>query len=311
MPAGKGTWLCRCRASRLVPFAVALGLFIGGAGGATAVADPASHRSTEHGHSGAGASSRGGSSVGSGASNPAGSVAGTLGRTVQGVASTLGSGQNPGPHPSSGATTQIVLHGTDNKQEKQNAGLVAAPNVVASVPKPVAPMTSVPKPVAPAPNGVTSVPDAAPPIPNLATPVTNVGSVPSLLTPVTKAVAVSVPSPVAPGSDVIAALQADLTSTSDPDFISNTMNFGLFTITAAADPDDNEYVALVFSSSFTTDILTSGTDPSDSLGFGKTGIGIPGETVNTLETASSTTTLALPFTDPLAPLFTLLIPLGF
>jgi hypothetical protein len=305
----------RCRASRLVPFAVATGLLMGGAGGATAVADPGSSGSTGHGQSGAGGSGQASSSVGSRAGNPAGSVAGTLRTTVRQVTSAFGSGRNPGQQASSGATTQIGqigLRGTDNTQGKHNAGLAAAvPNVVASVPNVVA---AVPNAVAPILNLGTPVTNVVPSVPNLVTPVTNVvPSVPSLLTLVTNAVGVSVPSAGASGPNAIAAVQNTLTST-DPDFISHTTNFGLFTNTSAADPDDHEFVATVFQSPFATDILTSGADPSGSLGFGQTGVGVPGKTVNTLQSPVFPfldSTFALPFTDPLAPLFTALIPFGF
>jgi hypothetical protein len=285
MPAIRGAWLSRCSAWRLLSFAVATGLLMGGAGAATAVADPGSRGSTGHGHSGAGTSSQNSSSVGSGTGNPAGSVAGTPRRTVQEVTSTLGSGRNPGPHASSSTTTQMVLRGTDNRAENQNAGRVAAaPNLIASVPNTVAPLTNV----------VASFPNPVPPIPKPVTPFT-----------------VPVPKPVASGSNVIAALKDTFTSTADPDFISNTTNFGLFTNTSAADPDDHEFVATVFSSAFFTDILTSGADPSGSLGFGQAGVGVPGETVNTLITPFFDFTFAIPVTDPFAGLFTALIPLGF
>lgn len=97
----------------------------------------------------------------------------------------------------------------------------------------------------------------------------------------------------------------------DTDFISHTDAFGPFSNIAAADPDDNEYVATVLQSPLGTDILTSGQDPSDSLGFGAAGEGMPGETVNTLETPFFDTSFALPFTDALAPIFTEFIPFGF
>jgi hypothetical protein len=306
----------RCRASRLVPFAAAIGLLMGGAGGATAVAAPGSPGSTGQGGSGAGASSQGsssfgskpgnpaGSEVGSTAGNPAGSVAGTLRRTVQQVTSAFGSGQKPGPQAPSGATTQIGLSGMNNTQGKHNAGLVAAvPNVVASVPNADPPI----------PNLLSPVTNVVPLVPSPLTPVTNaIASVPSLLTPVTNAVAAFVPSAGASGPNAIAAVQNTLTST-DPDFISHTTNFGLFTNTAAADPDDHEFVATVFSSSLFTDILTSGADPSGSLGFGQTGVGVPGQTVNTLVSPVFPfldSTIAIPITDPFAALFTALIPFG-
>jgi hypothetical protein len=231
-----------------VSFAVAAGLLAGGAGGATAVADPGSHGSTGHDHSGAGPSNQRSTSVTSGA--------GSLQKTVQGLASAFDSGRNPSPQYSSGANTQIVLHGNDNKTNKQNAGFVPV------------------------------VPKVVDPIPNLGAPVTKV---------VTSGLLPPVQHP----------------SATDPDFVTQTTNFGLFTITAAADPDDNEYVATVISTPFGTDVLTSGTDPSGSLGYGQAGVGVSGETVNTLITAHSQHSFAIPFTDPFAPLFTLFIPLGF
>lgn len=105
----------------------------------------------------------------------------------------------------------------------------------------------------------------------------------------------------------------------DTDFLSHTDNFGLFTDTSAADPDDNGFVANVIEGPMVngqplfTDILTSGADPSDSLGFGATGVGVAGETVNTFivpSDAALDSTFSLPFTDPLADLFTLLVQLG-
>jgi hypothetical protein len=106
----------------------------------------------------------------------------------------------------------------------------------------------------------------------------------------------------------------DASPASDTDFIRSTMNFGLFSITAAADPDDNEFVAVVFSSPFFTDVLTSGTDPSGRLGFGAAGIGVGGVTVNTFESPLFPfldSRLVIPFPDPLAPVFTAFVPFGF
>ena len=99
----------------------------------------------------------------------------------------------------------------------------------------------------------------------------------------------------------------------DPDFISHTSDFGLFTLTSAGDPDDNNYVAVVLQTSLFTDILTSGTDPEDNLGFGAASIGVAGETVNTFMVPSDPAldfSFSLPFTDPFAPLFIDLIQLG-
>ena len=63
-----------------------------------------------------------------------------------------------------------------------------------------------------------------------------------------------------------------------------------------------------------TDILTSGADPSDGVGFGATGVGMAGETVNTFIDPSNPmldSTFVLPFTDPLAQIFTDFIQFGF
>jgi hypothetical protein len=107
----------------------------------------------------------------------------------------------------------------------------------------------------------------------------------------------------------------------DTDFMVGPLqNFGLFTDQSFADPGDSEFVATVFNgplfngSPLFTDILTSGADPSDSVGFGAAGIGEAGETVNTFIVPSDPmldSTFELPFTDPLAQIFTELLPLGF
>jgi hypothetical protein len=109
----------------------------------------------------------------------------------------------------------------------------------------------------------------------------------------------------------------DMTPGADTDFMSGPLqDFGLFTNQSFADPDDSEFVATVFSSQPLgfTDILTSGADPSDGVGFGPAGIGVAGETINTFIDPSDPmldSTIVLPFTDPLAQLFTDLLPLGF
>jgi hypothetical protein len=109
----------------------------------------------------------------------------------------------------------------------------------------------------------------------------------------------------------------DITPGVDTDFMSGPLqDFGLFTNQSFADPDDSEFVATVFSSQPLgfTDILTSGADPSDGVGFGPAGIGVAGETINTFIDPSDPmldSTIILPFTDPLAQLFTDLLPLGF
>ncbi len=76
-------------------------------------------------------------------------------------------------------------------------------------------------------------------------------------------------------------------------------DFGLFTDQSFADPD-----------------VTSVADPSDGVGFGTTGVGVAGETISTFIDPSdpaldSMLSFTLPFTDPLAQLFTALLPLGF
>lgn len=96
----------------------------------------------------------------------------------------------------------------------------------------------------------------------------------------------------------------------DPNFISNTRRLGPFSITTAADPDDG-FVAFVVSTPLGTNILTSGQDPSGNLGLGAAGVGLPGQTVNTLQTPFFTSTFAIPVSDPLAGVFTELVRLGF
>jgi hypothetical protein len=102
------------------------------------------------------------------------------------------------------------------------------------------------------------------------------------------------------------------TSAVDPDFISSTHGFfGLFSVTSAADPDDNHYVAFVLRTPFFTNVLTSGTDPEDNLGFGAASIGVAGHTVNTFISPFLTFSVGIPITDPFAVLFTELVRLGF
>ncbi|MBW0013674.1 MAG: PE family protein [Mycobacterium sp.] len=91
----------------------------------------------------------------------------------------------------------------------------------------------------------------------------------------------------------------------DSNFMVKTTNFGLFTNTVSADPDDN-YVATRFASPIFTDTLTSG--------FQETiGAGAPRETINTLQSPIFpflNSSFALPVTDPLAFFFSALLPLG-
>jgi hypothetical protein len=109
----------------------------------------------------------------------------------------------------------------------------------------------------------------------------------------------------------------DLPGAVDADFMTGPFqDFGFFTNQSFADPSDGEFVATVFKipSMGITDVLTSGADPSDGVGFGATGVGVAGETVNTFTDTMNPaldSTFTLPFTDPLAELFTLLLPFGF
>jgi hypothetical protein len=111
-------------------------------------------------------------------------------------------------------------------------------------------------------------------------------------------------------SDTVGNTREAAITAVDPDFISSTRNFGLFSLTSAADPDDDNFVAVVFSTPFFTDILTSGADPEDNLGFGAAGIGVPGQTVNTFLSPFFNFSFGIPVTDPVAGLFTELIRLG-
>ena len=102
------------------------------------------------------------------------------------------------------------------------------------------------------------------------------------------------------------------TSAVDPGFISSTRDFfGLFSVTSAGDPDDNNYVAFVLRTPFFTNVLTSGTDPEDNLGFGPASIGVAGQTVNTFISPFLNFSIAIPIEDPFAALFIELIRLGF
>ena len=103
----------------------------------------------------------------------------------------------------------------------------------------------------------------------------------------------------------------------DTDFMTGPLqDFGFFTNQSFADPSDNEFVATVFQipQLGITDVLTSGADPSDGVGFGATGIGVAGETVNTFTDTMNPmldSTFVLPFTDPLAQIFTEFLQFGF
>jgi hypothetical protein len=93
----------------------------------------------------------------------------------------------------------------------------------------------------------------------------------------------------------------------DPDFGSQVTSFGFATQTALADPDDNFFDAIIFSSPQFTDTLTSGFEPT-------LGLGAPGHTINTVQSPVLpflNSSISIPVTDPIAPLFAALLPLGF
>jgi hypothetical protein len=92
----------------------------------------------------------------------------------------------------------------------------------------------------------------------------------------------------------------------DPDLGSQVMSFGSATQTALADPDDNFFDAIIFSSPQFTDTLTSGFEPT-------LGLGAPGHTINTIQSPVLpllNSSISIPVTDPIAPLFAALLPLG-
>jgi hypothetical protein len=117
--------------------------------------------------------------------------------------------------------------------------------------------------------------------------------------------------PVTNGLVTETATSAVESSAADPGFISSTRSFfGLFSITSAGDPDDNNFVAVVFETPLFTIVLTSGTDPEDNLGFGAPSIGVAGHTVATFISPFVTFSAAIPIEDPFAELFIELIRLG-
>ena len=102
------------------------------------------------------------------------------------------------------------------------------------------------------------------------------------------------------------------TMAADPDFITSTHDlFGLFSVTSAADPDDKNFVAFVLKTPFFTNVLTSGTDPEDNLGFGPASTGVAGQTVNTFMSPFLNFSIGVPVEDPFAGLFTELVRAGF
>lgn len=122
------------------------------------------------------------------------------------------------------------------------------------------------------------------------------------------------------GVNTAAISEADslspLVLAADADFVSSTRDFGLFTLTSAGDPDD-DFVAVVFSTPLFIDVLTSGDDPENNLADfgvpGDIGIGMAGETINTFQSEMFpflNSTFSIPFEDPFADFFILLIQLG-
>jgi hypothetical protein len=113
---------------------------------------------------------------------------------------------------------------------------------------------------------------------------------------------------------------ASFSAAADPDFISATdpllKLFGITDI-GAADPDDNfEGMILNIPSLGITDVLTSGADPSDSLAGlgvalpGDVGEGMANVSVNTFVDAMDPAldnSFTIPFTDPLAGLWDILV----
>ena len=100
----------------------------------------------------------------------------------------------------------------------------------------------------------------------------------------------------------------DPTTLCDPNLLSSpVLDLGPFTNQSFADPGDNEFVETLFTGPNFTDVLTSGADPA-------LNAGMAGDTVNIFIDPSDPaldSTIVLPFTDPLAQLFTDLLPLGF
>jgi hypothetical protein len=123
--------------------------------------------------------------------------------------------------------------------------------------------------------------------------------------------------PLATSPVAHACIDDALGSQCDPDFISATDPlFKLFGITdiGAADPDNNfEGMIVQIPGTGITDVLTSGADPSDALAAlgapSDTATGMAGVTVNTfIDTMTGTdTSFTIPFTDPLAGLWDILV----
>jgi PPE-repeat protein len=92
----------------------------------------------------------------------------------------------------------------------------------------------------------------------------------------------------------------------NPDLMSQTLDVGNLTITSYADTGNN-FDAAVFSTPRFTGTFTSGAEPD-------LGLGAPGQTQITFQSPvlpALNSEIALPFTDPVAPLFAALLPLNF
>ena len=180
---------------------LAAGLLMGG--GAVAVADPDSGGSP-NGDDGTNASVQGGT-----ASSPVGKITGTLSKTLQDVASTVGSGPPAGQQPSSVTSTVgsgrqpssvTSTVGSDPQPGQQSSTGAKSPKkepggtgsgLVAAVPDPVA---AVPNAVASVPNLVAPVSDVVVPVPNLVAPGPDaIGSVQDISTSVAGAVPLTQP----------------------------------------------------------------------------------------------------------------------
>jgi hypothetical protein len=204
---------------------LAAGLLMGG--GAVAVADPDSGGSPNS-DDGTNAPVQGGT-----ASSPVGKITGTLPKTLQDVASTVGSGPPPGQQPSSvtstvGPSSVTSTVGSGRQPGQQSSSVTSTvgsdpqpgqqPSTGAKIPKKEPGGTgsglvaAVPDPVGAVPNVVASVPNLVAPVTDVVAPVTDVvAPVTDVVAPVTDVVA-SVPNLVAPGSDAIGSVQDNSSS---------------------------------------------------------------------------------------------------
>jgi hypothetical protein len=120
----------------------------------------------------------------------------------------------------------------------------------------------------------------------------------------------------ADGDDLSPALDPGFISTTDPLFAL----LGVTDIEAADSAANYEAMILNIPTLGITDVLTSGTDPSDSLASlgvplpDDTGIGMAGVTVNTFVDSTDSalnSSFTIPFTDPLAELWDFLVANAF